>query len=112
MTQNVPKLKLVARRRKVIELRAKGKTIQKIAEELGVSEKTIDRDLKSQQIQDFIDELIRQQLEDIIEAEIKTRLQYRNSLLNKLMPKQIEQKTETKGEIIIKAWDLGKGTSS
>lgn len=102
MTQNVPKsmpkerniLRKKARRRRVIELKAEGKTIAEIAKELGVSDTTIDRDLKSQDIQSFIDELIRQQILDIKAAKLPTRLTFRSDLLDKLLPKKLEQKIE------------------
>lgn len=98
MSQNVPKtinkLRKVPRRRKVIRLKAQGKTIETIASELDVSEKTIDRDLKSQDIQAFIDELIRQQILDILRAKLPLRLSFRSDLLDKLLPKKIEQKIE------------------
>lgn len=97
-TQNVPKtknkLRKTARRRKVIELKAQGKTIATIAEELKVSEKTIDRDLQSQDVQKFTDELIRRQIIDIEHSKPSTRLHFRSDLLDKLLPKKMEQKIE------------------
>ncbi len=95
---NVPKtkdkLRKTARRRKVIELKAQGKTIAVIAKELNVSEKTIDRDLKSQDVQAFIDELVRRQIVDIESSKPATRLHFRSDLLDKLLPKKLEQKIE------------------
>jgi len=95
MTQNVPKLRKISRIHKVIEQRAKGNTIEQIAQSLGVSEKTVDRDLKSKTAQDFLDELIQQQIVDINQAEdIETRLTYRSDLLEKLLPKKQEIKQD------------------
>lgn len=96
MSQNVPPAKLVvlktaARRRKIIELRVHGYTVEYIAKVLGVSKKTVDRDLKSKDIQDFTERLMRQQLVDVSKADLETRLQYRDKLLEKLMPQRVEQ---------------------
>lgn len=98
MTQNVPKernvLRKKTRRRKVIELKAKGYTIAEIAKELDVSDTTIDRDLKSSDAQAFVEELIRQQILDIKQAKLPMRLSFRSDLLDKLLPKKMEQKIE------------------
>jgi IS30 family transposase len=98
MTQNVPKerniLRKKARRRKVIELKGTGKTIAEISQELGVSDTTIDRDLKSQDTQAFLDELVRQQIIDLQQAKLPMRLHFRSDLLDKLLPKKMEQKIE------------------
>lgn len=92
MSLNVPKLKPSIRRKRVIDYRAQGKNIQDIAEKLNVSEKTIDRDLKSVQVKAFIDEIQRQQLDDIQHEEKSyIRMQFRDKLLDKLMPKRVEQ---------------------
>lgn len=95
MSQNVPKLRPLARQHKVIELRAQGKIIADIAKELDISEKTVDRDLKSQTITGFTDELIRQQIIDINKAEeLPLRLQFRSDLLDKMLPKKSEIKQD------------------
>jgi len=95
MPQNVPKLRSLTRQHKVIELRAQGKTIANIATELDVSEKTIDRDLKSQTVTAFIDELIRQQVFDINDTkDVGVRLQFRSDLLDKMLPKKQEIKQD------------------
>ena len=92
MTPKVPKdrIRKTARRRKVIEYKAQGKTIAEIATILEVSEKTVDRDLKSQDVIAFIDELIRQQIVDISSAKLPLRLSFRSDLLDKLLPKRAE----------------------
>lgn len=96
MSQKVPKSNLsrFVRRRRVIELKAQGLTIEEISKQLSCSEKTIDRDLKSQDVQKFLDELVRQQILDIKKAKLPTRLNYRSDLLDKLLPKKTEQKIE------------------
>lgn len=99
MSQNVPKkqlnkLRKASRRRKVIQLKADGLLIEDIAKQLGVSEKTVDRDLSSQDAQQFTNELVRQQILDIKKARLPTRLSYRSDLLEKLLPKKMEQKIE------------------
>ena len=71
---------------RVIELRCSGYSEVKIAELLGVSERTVRRDLKSSIAEEFVEELKRRQLRDIEESEDpKIRLLYRDKLLNKLM---------------------------
>jgi len=78
-------LKQVERRRRLIELMFTGLTEKKIAEILGVSDRTVRRDLKSPQVKEFALELLRTQLRDIATADIKTRLYYRDKLLGKLI---------------------------
>jgi predicted DNA-binding transcriptional regulator YafY len=97
MSQNVPKPKIrkISRIHKVLEQRAKGKTIAEIATDLSVSEKTVDRDLKTETAQAFLDEIIQQQIIDITQAEdIEIRLGYRSDLLEKLLPKKSEIKQD------------------
>ena len=95
MSQNVPKLRKLSRIRKVLEKRAKGQTIEQISLSLNVSEKTVDRDLKSETVQAFLDELVQQQIIDITSAvDINTRLTYRSDLLDKLLPKKQEIKQD------------------
>ena len=98
MSSNVPKqinkLRKAARRRKVIQLKADGYLIEDIAKQLNVSEKTVDRDLASQDTQQFTNELIRQQILDIKQSKPAIRLHYRSDLLDKLLPKKLEQKIE------------------
>jgi IS30 family transposase len=98
MTPKVPKDKLrkTTRRRKVIELKAEGKTIAEIAATLDVSEKTVDRDLQSQDVHAFLEELARRQIIDIENSKPLIRLQYRSDLLDKLLPKKQEIKQDVK----------------
>jgi IS30 family transposase len=99
-------LKQVKRRIKLIRLRCTGLTEAQIAEELGVSERTVRRDLKSAQAQEFVEELKRRQLLDIEETrDPVTRLKYRDMLLNKLIPKQVNNKIEGgKRPIVLDIW--------
>jgi transposase len=92
-------LKRANRRLQVIELMCKGFTEIQIAKKLGVSERTIRRDLRSLEAQEFGEELKRRQLRDIAECEdIRLRLEYRDRLLGKLIPKKVNKKTEGKEE--------------
>ena len=111
--------KQLTRRRRVFELRVIGLTIpqiqQKMTEEdFKVSERTIWQDLRSDDVKEFTDELMRRQLADItLSDNISVRLNYRDRLLDKLLPKKVESKGEIEAGIIIKGWDLGnaKGDS-
>jgi predicted DNA-binding transcriptional regulator YafY len=100
MSQNVPKerrkLGKAVRRERIIALivEGKAKSNQQIADALGVDEKTIDRDMKSVQIQDFTAGLVKRQIEDIEDSEPGTRLHYRADLLDKLLPKKMGEKVE------------------
>lgn len=98
MSQNVPKkpkIRKISRIHKVLEQRSQGKTIAEIASNLDVSEKTVDRDLKTETAQAFLDEIVQQQIIDINKAEdINTRLDYRSDLLDKLLPKKSEIKQD------------------
>lgn len=99
MSQNEPKKPLEKkilgkriRRRKVFELLGEGKTIDEIAAALGVSNSTVDRDLKSADLSALTDELVRRQIADIESAKLPMRLSFRGDLLDKLLPKKMEQK--------------------
>ena len=98
MSQNVPKkrrsVKAVLRRSKVIALAVEGKTNQEIADCLKVNEKTIDRDMQSAQVQEYVHDLVRRQMQDIESAKLPMRLSFRSDLLDKLLPKKMEQKIE------------------
>ena len=87
-------LKVLGRRRRIIELRCLGFTIPQITQKLNdeggkVSEITVWRDLHSTTVEDYIEELKRKQLADITlcEDDYATRLKYRDLLLDKLMPR-------------------------
>ena len=99
-------LKQISRRKKVIGYFCSGLNAVQIAKKLGVSERTVRRDLKSGQIQEYIDELLRRQLKDIEEGrDRKIRLQYRDKLLDKLMPKKVTKTLDGgKTPIILEMW--------
>jgi transposase len=80
-------LKQVERRRRLIALMFTGLTEKEIGEILGVSDRTVRRDLKSPQVKEFALELLRTQLRDIATADLKDKLYYRNKLLEKLIKK-------------------------
>jgi hypothetical protein len=88
-------LKVLARRRRVIELRKLGHKIpsiqQIIAEETSIfwSEGTIKRDLQSITAEEELEELKRQQDADIaLEGDRKVRLEYRDRAIERLMPRK------------------------
>jgi hypothetical protein len=68
--------------------------IQKIHKK-SVSKKTVYRHRHSLTAQEIIEELMRQQLRDIALCQSPTaKMKYRDKLLDKLIPKAIEMKTE------------------
>jgi len=114
-----PSARVLARQRRVFELHALGYPIPYISNKLkdegfrvGTSERTVWEDLHSHYVEQLTEELIRRQLMDIALAEndFKTRLHYRDRLLDKLVPKKIESKSKVSGtaEIVIKGWRLGE----
>ena len=98
-------VKKAGRISRILELRVKGYTLEQIATELKCNESTIRRNLQDEPTQAFVDTLIRAQLADIVEAKTGTRLHYRDKLLEKLMPRKVESKTEGKLDIAV---DKGK----
>jgi predicted transcriptional regulator len=98
-------IKKATRISKALQLQAKGYTLEQIAQELGCNEKTIRRNLKDEPTQAFIDALVQAQLVDIVGAKTGTRLHYRDKLLEKMMPRKVESKTEGKLDIAV---DKGK----
>lgn len=105
-------LKQLQRRRRIIELRCSGLTIPRICENLRenglkISERTVWSDLHSSTTKDFVEELLRKQLADLtlLGDDYATRLKYRDQLLDKLMPRHIEQKTEEKMQLETRGWE-------
>jgi hypothetical protein len=101
-------LKREVRKRRVIELRCVGLTQAQICEKLredgfSISERTVWEDLHSATAEEFIEELKRRQLADITLAsdDYEIRLKYRDLLLDKIMPRKVEQKTESKVDVIV-----------
>jgi len=113
-------LKQLSRRRRVIELRCLGLTIPQIRDKLAeegwkASEHTVWNDLHSEDVTEFIEELIRRQLADITLAEEPSlKMKYRDLLLDKLMPKRSEVKGEVEQSILIRGWglDIAKGDNA
>lgn len=110
------KVKQEARRKRVIELRCVGLTQAQICEKLReegfrTSERTVWADLHSATAEDFIEELKRRQLADIALAgdDYEVRLKYRDLLLDKIMPRKVEQKTESKVAVVV---DDGKDVAT
>ena len=103
---NTMNAKQVIRRGRVVKLMCMGKSGQEIADILGVSIRTVQRDLKSIEVQEIVEELKRRQLLDIEESEDeRTRLQYRDKLLDKLIPKKVNTKIEGgRRPIILEIW--------
>ena len=99
-------LKLSYRRFRVVQLWISGYTQAQIAQMLKISERTIRRDVKSTVAEEFVRELQRRQFKDIEECEDpKTRMHYRDKMLNKLMPKNVNHKTpEGKAPIYLQKW--------
>jgi hypothetical protein len=83
-----------------------GYTEAAIAQEIGVSTRTVRRDLRSALAEEFVDELKRRQFQDIEEAKnTHTRLYFRDRILDKLIPRRINTKIEQgKSPIIIELW--------
>jgi hypothetical protein len=88
-----------------------GLTIPQIVEKLedegtASCEKTVFRDLHSSTVDDYVEELQRKQFADITLSEnYNVRLRYRDLMLEKLMPRKVEQKTEGKLDLTV---DKGK----
>lgn len=110
------RLKQTVRRQRVIGLRCVGLTQAQICEKLReegfrTSERTVWADLHSATAEDFIEELKRRQLADIALAgdDYEIRLKYRDLLLDKIMPRKVEQKTESKIAVVV---DDGKDVAT
>ena len=99
-------LKQVERRIRVMQLRCSGYTEVQIADVLGVSERTVRRDLRSSAAEDFVCEFKRRQFKDIEECEdLKMRLDFRDKMLNKLMPKKVNQTIQGgKTPFVLRMW--------
>jgi len=83
--------------RRVLELSTAGMTIPDISakmkqEGFAASERTVWNDQHSIEAKDYQEEILRKQLVDITIADTEVRLKYRDKLLDKLMPRKIEQK--------------------
>jgi|WetSurMetagenome_2_1015567.scaffolds.fasta_scaffold186721_2 hypothetical protein len=91
------KLKVAKRRRRVCELRCLGYKIPQIKEKLleegqAWSEDTIKRDLKSEEAEETLSELVRLQYADIALCESrKVKLEYRDRMIERLLPRKSAQ---------------------
>ena len=101
-----PKVKETARRKRVLELRTRGLTIEGIKEVLktqdgiDVAYITVKRDLQSVQANEFSDELVRQQLADITTSnEPRLRLEFRDRILDKIIPRRAKIQQNIKQEV-------------
>lgn len=79
-------------------------------EDIKLCTNTIYAKRKSITAQEMIEELIRKQLRDIAQCgdDYRTRLEYRDRMLDKYMPKKTENKNEQIGEIKLKWIDNAK----
>lgn len=126
MSLNTPKR--IQRINRIFELRCMGWTMNQIQKGLreehfirGTSTKQIRRDLRSPQMKAYVDELIRLQMKEIYDCtDVKTRLEYRDRILNKLVPSRRITKTQRltdkglkigKQPIKLIAWDITKQDS-
>ena len=83
------------RRVRVVELWALGYSANETVatmkqEDFRISRITVYRDRRSTEAQEYVDELIRQQLADIKQANLEQKLNYRDKLLGKLIPQKVE----------------------
>jgi hypothetical protein len=93
----------------IVECDAMGKSAHETVEyvkkhgDMEIHYQTVYAHRKSMRAAEVINEILRQQKRDIAEAEIETRLKYRDKLLDKLLPqlKLIMQKNITQSEVKI-----------
>lgn len=107
-------IKTDSRLARALELKIRGLTYAEISKRMTeegynkVSLRTINRLLNSLEAQNYVEELKRLQLRDITIAEIPLRLKYRDKLLDKLMPRKVEQRVsgDLKQDIEVKFPEL------
>ena len=103
----INKISLTGRLARALDLKARGLTDAEISERMKdegymhVSVRTINSLLNSLEAKSFVDELLRLQLRDITTSDTALRMKYRDRLLEKLMPKRIEQQIEGATDIRI-----------
>lgn len=95
------------RRIRVVQLWALGvsgeDTVAKMKEEgFRISHKTVYRDRHSTEAAEYVEELIRLQLQDIKGASLEQKLNYRDKLIGKLVPQRIEALSMAKIEQTVK----------
>jgi hypothetical protein len=120
-TRSSHKLKVAKRRHRVIELRCLGYKIPQIKEKLAEegqdwSEDTIKRDLRSEDAEETLSELTRQQFADIALCESrKVKLEYRDRLIERLMPRkspETEVNISTVPKVSVEIFDHSKESDS
>ena len=83
-----------------------GASYNEIANELGINRSTLYEYRKSVAFQEFKERMIDEQLEDIMkvrsDGDLATAMRYREGLIKIAVPKKIEQKIETQGEVVHK----------
>jgi len=109
MSRNV-RFKKAERQVKIQELLPLGKTYQDIATVCGVTERTIRRDITEWEESGGFEEWLLNEFFRLHsqkgEGDWKTRYRVVSRLLEKTLKQKIEADVE--GNIVIKAWDLGK----
>ena len=104
MAQN-EKISKVSRLARALDLKTRGLTDSEISVRMTeegyrrVSMHTINRLLNGVEAKLFVDELLRLQLRDITISDTHLRLKYRDKILEKLMPRRVEQMVDGSSEI-------------
>ena len=104
------KLKKAARREKIKELIPEDLTYQEMADRLGVSLSTINRDMSAWQQSGGMEEWLRREFfrlhRHVKGMEGKEPLAYTTvaNLLGKTLTQKVEQKTEGKQTVVVKLW--------
>ena len=90
----------------IVERVIEGASYSEIAKELGIDRSTLYQYRKSVEFQNFKERMIDDQLEDILtlksKGDLVNAMRFREGLIKIAVPKKIEQKIETKGEVIHK----------
>ena len=83
-----------------------GASYKQIAKELGIDRSTLYQYRKTVAFQEFKERMIDEQLEDIMkvrsDGDLATAMRFREGLIKIAVPKKIEQKIETEGEVVHK----------
>ena len=104
MAQN-EKISKVSRLARALDLKTRGLTDSEISARMTeegyrrVSMHTVNRLLNGVEAKLFVDELLRLQLRDITISDTHLRLKYRDKILEKLMPRRVEQMVDGSSEI-------------
>ena len=90
----------------IVERVIEGASYSEIAKELGIDRSTLYQYRKTLAFQNFTERMVDDQLEDIMtvrsEGDLATAMRYREGLIKIAVPRKIEQKIETEGEIVHK----------